>query len=399
MYTPLLIEYDYKVINNASGQIVRTFWESVPEDLLSPIIVCAKNDSPFKSKWPVYEFKEYKFLTKLGHALRKTPFPDLSNQPDMFWHLWGKNVLRNIEKSLKSQTFDYIHSISCPMGSHLVAMEIKRRTGVPWVAQFHDPWIGNRSEPFLFPYFQKRFENMEYEIAVNADYIIHTNPIIVNNWKKRYGSIVENKIISLPLSFNIPHLPIVQGGGDNKGKIVISHIGEIYDTRSIKDIVDALVELISEDNTITSKVEIRLIGRVSRKEIEYIKYHNLENVFKFIGVLPPEELLVHYNDTDVFLAIDLNRADGESFPSKLMMYYYYQKPILGISLTGSIMMDDLHKSKHKCFCYNDVVGIKQYLYSVVNKLCDFSSFDKNYWKRYTVESAISDYMQVVKSII
>ena len=396
-FCPLLIEFDYKVINNASGQIVRAFWENVPAKVFAPTIVCAKKESPFKSKWPLYEYESYPTLTRLGHGLRKTPFPDLANQPDMFWHLWGKNVLRHIDGVLKENHFDYIHSVSCPMGASLVALEIKRRTGLPWIAQFHDPFIGNRSEPFRFQYFKRRFENLEYEIAKNADFIIHTNNVIADTWKERYGSLVEGKMKALPLSFNTVNLP-ERGECEKHEKLVVSHIGEIYDSRSLKDIVDALSEIVAEDPDFANKLEFQLVGRVKQSEKDYVHSKNLDKMFNFVGLLPPDQLASFYQNSDLFLALDINTAQSPSYPSKLMMYYYYQKPILGITTPGSVMESDFKVSGQKCFFYGDKESIKEYFQ------CDLTtesgySFDRNYWKQFTVDSAIREYMQIVERIL
>ena len=396
MIHTLLIEFDYRVINNASGQIVRAFWENVPKEILCPTIICAKEDSPFISKWPLYEYDSYPLLTKIGHGLRKTQFPDLANMPDMFWHFWGKNVLRHIDKILKENQFDYIHSVSCPMGASLVALEIKKSTGLPWIAQFHDPFIGNRSEPFRFQYFKKRFENMEYEIAQNADFIIHTNNVIADTWRSRYGSMVDGKMEALPLSFNTLNLP--ERKAKEKGeRIVISHIGEIYDSRSLKDIVDALFEIIAEKPFLANKIKFQLVGRVKHSEKEYVHSKKLDEVFEFVGLLPPDELFSFYQISDVFLALDINTAQSPSYPSKLMMYYYYQKPILGITTKGSVMESDLKKSGHRYFYYGDKNGIKNYLLNLLanDNKC---TFDMDYWKQFSVDYAIEKYIKILSNL-
>ena len=398
MIHPLLIEYDYKVINNASGQIVRAFWENIPEDEFSPTIICAEKESTFNSKWPLFEYKDYHFLTRAGHAMRKTCFPDLANQPDMYWLLWGHGVLRKIDDILENYNFDFIHSVSCPTAAHLVAMEIKKRTGLPWIAQFHDPWIGNPSRKFKTEFFRKRFEQMEYEIAKNADYIIHTNSVILDTWKKRYGSLVEGKIISLPLSFNTINLP-KQIEKDIKRKIVLSHIGEIYYSRTLKDLVDAIYEIEQEDNTIPQKFQIQLIGRIKESEINYIHSRHLENMFDFVGVLPPDKLNEYYRNADAYLALDMQTPNSPCYPSKLMMYYYFRKPILGITTQGSIMEKDLDKSGHHCFYYGDVNNIKSYLLNLLEGKSNIYNFNKDYWKRFTVESAIEDYRKIVQKVL
>ena len=330
--------------------------------------------------------------------MRKTTFPDLVNLPDMYLHLWGKNVLRKIDRVLKKNNIDYIHSVSCPMGANMVALEIKKRTGLPWIAQFYDPFVENPTVNFSFNYFRRKFEIMEYEIAKNADFIIHTNDVIVDLWKERYGSIVEGKIKALPLSFNTRDLP-KRIEKEKRNKIVISHIGEIYGSRSLKDIVDAISEIYSNDKSIVNRIEFKLVGRVNQKEIDYIYSKHLEDFFVFVGNLPPDQLISYYQDSDIFLVLDMNMVRSPFYPSKLMMYHYFQKPIIGITTPTSVMEDDLRKSGHHFFYYGDVKKIKRHIESILYDNQSFCNFDNAYWEQFTLENAYKNYMRVVDNIL
>lgn len=392
MYRPLLIEFDYKNINNASGQIVRAFWESLDPNEFQPIIICKKIDNDFKSKWKLIEVPINTTILKVTNGLKMIGLRDLVQQPDGYFFSWYKPAINAASLVIEENEIDFIHSVSCPFSAQLVALYLKNKYNLFWVAQFHDPWINN-VPPFKMSFFQKRFERWEKKIAQGADVLIHTNDVIVKMWKNRYPKIVSNKIYSLPLSFNTTRLP--ERKAPHNDKIIVSHIGEIYATRTIKDIVDALKDIFEDKPNYSEKILFRFVGRVSKAEIEYVRSSHLEKNFQFEGLLPPNELEPFYQEADIFLVLDVKKTNSPSFPSKLMMYHYYQKPIWGITVSGSIMECELIKSGHISMHYGDKQEIKDYLLTILQGNAKSINFDKNYWKQYTIEHAVSLYENVI----
>ena len=397
MYRPLLIEFDYKVINNATGQIVRTFWENMPSEEWDPTLICARRDNALKSKWKVYEYEDNPLLTRWLTGLRHIGLSDLVWQPDIISCFWGKRVIRDAQGIINSRECNYIHSLSYPYGDHIVAMELKRRTGLPWIAQFFVPWIGNTAR-FHTSFFRKKFEAMEYEVAKNADFIIHTNSKIVDEWERRYGPLVANKMKALPLTFNTTNLPIVHPKQKTE-KVVLSHIGHIYESRSLKDLVDAIKELVIETPAVINKIEIQIVGKIDNGEKKYIRNSGVDSVFHFVGLVAPDQLDSYYQRSDAFLALDLKTNNCLSYPSKLMQYYFYQRPIMGITMPGSVMESDLHKSGNVVFYYGNIKGIKDYLKGLIFNQSQPSSHDKEYWKVFRVQNGINEYKEIVDAVL
>ena len=129
-----------------------------------------------------------------------------------------------------------------------------------------------------------------------------------------------------------------------------------------------------------------------------IKALGLEDVVETTPRLAPEQLEKYYNESDVFLAIDVNLRRSPSFPSKLMMYYYYCKPILGISNPGSIMEEEMSNSGNTLCYYGHPEEVAEYLNKAVSDYDSLNTFDKDYWKRYTVENVSSIYSSLIKKL-
>lgn len=52
----------------------------------------------------------------------------------------GKAFCQVPEKYLKENPVDAIVSTGPPQSMHLIARQLSRATGIPWVADFRDPW-------------------------------------------------------------------------------------------------------------------------------------------------------------------------------------------------------------------------------------------------------------------
>ena len=62
--------------------------------------------------------------------------------PDAFIG-WLPSALFKAQEVVKNEKPNVIYSTSPPITSHLIAMLLKKKTGLPWVADFRDPWTDN----------------------------------------------------------------------------------------------------------------------------------------------------------------------------------------------------------------------------------------------------------------
>ena len=396
MYKALLIDYDYQIVHSASGQIARVFWEQPHEFLSRPIVVCSKQLSGLVSENQLIKVKDRGWIRHVLGLCREIGLPDVCHIPDQRRFSWEPFVVNAVKKG--GYRFDYIHSISCPESSHLTALKIKQLTGKPWVAQFNDPWIGNEAKRFTTKSFPKIDARQERAVAENADLIIHSNRIMTEDWLDRYGALVRDKMVIFPFSFNIAQLPNVVEHKGRGERLKISHIGHMYGARSASPILKALYYLKNYTPDVYHQIELSFIGSLPDDDKAYIEENGLSDCVRFLGKMPPESLTKFYLESDVFLVIDMNVPRSPSYPSKLLMYHYYRRPILSIAPSDSIIEDDMLKSGHHCFTYDDVTGIANYLNRAVEDYSSLESFDHNYWHQFTVENVANLYHQELKKL-
>ncbi|MCH3941590.1 MAG: glycosyltransferase [Bacteroidales bacterium] len=399
MLKPLVILFGYKEVHNASAQIARTFWENIPKTDYSPTIICAQMSSEVLLNNPVYHVNNNRLIHSIFAVFRRLHFKDVSMIPDIEYYSWNPQALKKIKKLLKSEHFDYIHTISSPQSTHLLGLELKRITGLPLVVQCNDPWHDTSGRKYHFKRLAELDLKYEREVAEGADIIIHTNRVIADIWHERYGEEVFNKIHVVPLSFNIYNLPVVQKKENPNEKLIISHIGNIYSSRSSMTIIRGVEKFLSDYPNYKSKFEIQFVGGVHQKEKEYVYEHGLTEYIKYLGKIAPENLQTIYEQSDIFLLIDVIIKRNPNYPSKLMMYYYYQRPILGLTTPNSNLEEELLESGHTVCYYDDIESVCDYLKIALTDYKRLNCFKTNYWEKHTVENVFSIYDAIIRENI
>lgn len=398
MIRPLLILHGFRRSLGPSGQIQRVFWNEASQKGYVPTVIADDGDLPIPSNITVETAKSKGWLANPARLIRKVGLPDFCHLPDLYVYSWNPFAISVGKRLCKENHYDYISSVSFPHSSHLIAYKLKKKTGLPWVAQFYDPWTEHSTLSYRIGYFKRKISWMEAIVAKHADIIIHSNQKIYDNWLKRYGKLVEGKMKVLPFSYNINPLPpqVLHQKGE---KLRIAHIGHIYGGRSSIDFVNALKKLKNKVLDFENKIQVTYIGVVPSEERELIASSGLENVFTFINTLAPEDLQKYYDETDIFLLFDVNIKESPFFPSKLMMYEYYCRPILSITTQGSVIEGEMKAANYPVFYYGNSEPIYGYLKQAINNYESLMTFDTRRWKIYQVSEVLKEYNEIIKGII
>ena len=307
---------------------------------------------------------------------------------------------RELSRIFKNHSFDFVQTNSFPCSTHLVGLKCKKKFNIPWVAQFYDPWVNNPQRKFKFKKFKELDSKLERLVALNADVIIHTNQQIIDNWIARYGDIVRGKIFLLPLINNYEILNYTESSAQNniENKIIISHIGGLDDKRNIFGFIKAVELAVSKEREILNRLEIRFVGPIGPNNLQMIKESKNESIFNLVGYVQPANVAIYYQTSDAFIVIDSIVEENLCFPSKLLDYFLWKKPIIGISSKISCTYDYLKDSGHNVFEHNDARGMSDYMIQLLIKN-KTASFDENFYKKFDGDCLINQYYNIVNNLV
>lgn len=403
MIRPLVIGHSYLLEKYSTGQVLRSFFERLGPFGFFPTILCSKsfhNDVDIKKlKCDVIPTKDCQAIRYIIALAKRLIAPDFAFIPDYSYFSWAKiSAMRKVNELIKKHNFDYIHSISIPCSSHLIGAYAKKKFNIPWIASFFDPWYENPYRTIHYNWAKERDRKFEEYVANNADIIVHTNHVICEEWIARYGDHVKDKMIVLPLVFNettIEKRTITK----TNDKFVISHIGSLYDGRNASDFIKSVNLLIEKHPELAPKIEINFVGTVPSSDKLLVEKYGLSDIFKFRGFLSENACLEYFWESDLFIAIDGKDARDIFFPSKIMKYFYYGKPIVGLSPNNSVLHKELSKSSNYCFLNDDLDGISNFLYKSITSYNSVCKNNKDYWKKFSIEEVANQYKLIVNKLL
>lgn len=402
-YRPLFIIPELTVEMNAGGIQAKRFIDAVMKSGINPSIYAKKTDYGISLKVNYDVRLVYDIPHKNFSAITRRLFPDLVLLPDIEKYTFLPFLERELLNVKSFTDFDWIHTISNPCSSHLAGLALKKKTKLPWVAQFYDPWVGNCYREFKTSTFSKLDAKTEYKIALNADVIIHTNEVIKDKWIKRYGDIVRDKIVVLPFCYD-ENIEIKDYNGfdiNRKAgkKISVLYVGNLYLNRNIDDLIMAINELKTTIPDLEDKIIFRFVGIVSRHDIENIKKNKLDNMFELIGQRPYDQLAEYYKDADILLVIDAPAKENIFFPSKLIEYFVYKKPLLGISPKISETHNLLVESGHTAIENGSIRKIVDYLSTLLINEGVNIKFNSDYYMKFSPDLVAKQYIELIESKI
>jgi hypothetical protein len=120
---------------------------------------------------------------------------------------------------------------------------------------------------------------------------------------------------------------------DDDGKVVLSHLGHLNDTRSAEGLIKAVALFKKECPELCEKLVVRLVGNIPEKQKLMIQDNGLSNIIIEKAVNYFESLKIMKN-SDMLLLIDADFSFMKNniyFASKLADYMGADKPILGLT--------------------------------------------------------------------
>ena len=123
------------------------------------------------------------------------------------------------------------------------------------------------------------------------------------------------------------------------------------------------------------------------------------DIVKIVGKVSEIECNHYYNKADIFLAVDGDNNDNLFYPSKVLKYYYFNKPILGLINQGSVLSSELQKAGHRSLDKKDHLSIAKYISSAISDYKSLLNFNHNYWKYFTDSYVVEKYDSYIKEFI
>lgn len=242
---------------------------------------------------------------------------------------WYKHAINDIKtRILKENNIDVIYSTSSPYTDHLIALEIKKKTNKPWVADFRDPWVGNAFIGSEYSEERRKKEAaMESEIVSFADKVIMVTEPLTEMYKKRYPEF-EHKFETIPNGFD-------EEDNLNQAidceKFIINYSGILTEGQDPTTLIKAIE--IATKNIPGFKYDFVLsfTGLVIPEYKEMLESSSISKYIKISSYVPHDEIIKEMSLASINYMTLVNREESRGvFTGKIFDYILAQRPILGI---------------------------------------------------------------------
>jgi glycosyltransferase involved in cell wall biosynthesis len=289
--------------------------KEVPE---RTVIRWPKSDVPWQSSvcnW----FSHRSLIWRLSKPLSALQFfPDDKNP-------WASRAYRCGLDIVREGNVDLIYTTSHPFASHMVGLWLKRKTQLPWVADFRDPWFDGPGHTAGLPTsVVKRHLLIERTIATTADHLTFAHPLTAKSFQERH-SLPDQKISCITNGFDPEDLDghvFLRGGRD---KIQVVHLGSFYGPYSPAPLKRALVLASKARPDLLKMIKLIFVGGTS---VSFNDIPGLE--VEVVGRLSHKEAISWLKQADIVLNIYESAVGKHHISGKFFEYLASGLPILGI---------------------------------------------------------------------
>ena len=261
--------------------------------------------------------------------------------------LWIGPSVKFLKKYLKEHPVDLIVSTGPPQSMHMIGRRLAEETGLPWIADFRDPW----TKIFYFKHLsmtkatEKWHKKMEKEVLDNASAVVAVSPLV----QQEFQAMTQTPVDLITNGFDDcdfadERCKEADGGPDKD--FVITHTGLFAADGNPTTLWNVLAEKCSTDETFKKLLKIKLIGKTDGQIISSIKSEGLEDNLIDLGYQPHTKA-VQAQRTASLLILPLRKEPEYRavLPGKLFEYLASWRPVLGIGQTDGAMSMILNSTK------------------------------------------------------
>lgn len=405
----LILAYDFPPYVSVGGLRPYAWYRYMKEYGVEPIVVTRQwgnkygNEldyiAPSESKETIVEETEYgtiirtpyrpnlanKIMLKYGRnrfaLLRKLVTAWYEFMQFIFFVGPKSELYRGANEYLKQNKVDAIIATGEPFILFKYASALSKKYGVPWIADYRDPWSQNKNRSKFIGRWSKYFEK---KFMANAECVVTVSEFV----KVQIKTNVHKPFHIIPNGYNPDAMNAVSDIKQGRDCLRFAFAGAIYSWHPYKNVISTFVEFIQKNN-IDIKIELNFFGINRHEEIRQFAREN--NIEEYIHVYPrmdntsllenlcKQNVMLLFNDysimgTKIYDYLGLKRKillcysdDKEAL--LLKEKYYPNEEIDGL---GTHLQEDLLKQTNSGI----VVKNHEHLLQVLNDL--YAEFNQNH---------------------
>lgn len=278
---------------------------------------------------------------------------------------WVNYAVKQAEGIMANEKIDAIITTGPPHSTHLIGLQLKKRFGVKWIADFRDPWTGIFYNKFLprTAASTAKDKRLEDEVLKAADCVTVISSGMVEPFKQRAADIQVLYNSYDDKKFEIPPAEQVAEKG-----FLFTYTGNFLTSQN----VPALWQAFAEIKDACPDFKILIIGRADDAVKESINKAGIGDLVVYKDYMPHAQVVKYMWQSGMLLFLLANVEESKLLMTgKVFEYLPTGTEMMGIGPTDGSAQEvmDITQREPMLF-YTDKEGMKLRLLSAYN-----------YWKQ------------------
>lgn len=313
--------------------------------------------------------------------------------------LWIRPSVRFLKQYLREHPVDAIVSTGPPHSMHLIARALHRSTGIPWTADFRDPW----TRIFYFKHLpltrrsRKRYAAMELSVLREADHVVAVTDNMIRDFLEELGPgqqdkgkfhVIENgydeadftgiTAAELPAGFNLVHTGLFSAEGNPRR------------------LWKVLAELCRDLPGFGRDLHLTFAGKTDPEILAAVREAGLGGCLTDRGYIPHHEANRLQKAADLLLLPLREEPEAAGIlTGKYFEYLAAGRPIAAFGPHGSVLERSLAATRTgRIFDWEEEGPLKEYLSALYTRTLSFAP-DAGAISAYTRRSLAGRYAEIL----
>lgn len=274
--------------------------------------------------------------------------------------LWIRPSVSFLKKKLKQEKFDAVISTGPPHSNHLIALALAKSEGIPWIADFRDPWttMDYFKDFNLTGWANRKHHRLELEVLRKASSVV----VVGSSMKHEFEEKGSKNVQIIHNGFDDADFAAA-GDVAPDTKFSIVHVGSFFKRRNPDVLWRVLARLRDEKHPLLGHLEIKLIGRVDQVVLDSMNKHGLNPYLNLVPFVPHAEAITYLKSAQLLL-LPIDNFEGSKWvlTGKLFEYMATRRPILCIGPSDGDAAQVLDEVKAgETFDYDNDPALRNYL--------------------------------------
>ena len=315
---------------------------------------------------------------------------------------WIKPSIAYLSDYIKQHKIDAVISTGPPHSMHLIAMGLKQKFNIPWIADFRDPWtqIDFYSQLKLSSFADAKHKKLENQVLTQANKVVTISPSCGNDLEKLGNRTVD----VITNGFDTDDFTPIAIGGDSKVSdgFMFHHTGALNKDRNPYTLWKVLGDLCKQNLELKQDLILKFTGKTDAIVLESLKQQGLEANFQKSEYMPHSEIVKSMVQSPILL-LPLNNTPNNAgvLSGKLFEYLAAKRPIFGVGLPNADAASILKETQAGVMVdFDDYEGTKK---QVLNLYAQYKSntltIQSNSIDKYSRENCAGAYTKLLDEIV